>query len=353
MYVEEAYNKFGIDASYEDELVLASFYKNLQKRPFDYVLFKKCLETIADHRNSHLLQFAATLTKHINDENMALTTAASSLSTLVGSNQEGSGEIHGNGMADLVNANSDDPHQIPWTETPTEKWESEDDKPTQLHTHPKTDLGESSCGTSTASESEGSLYADSKLTEHLCDEVFDGERWVLCKSKDCAGHEPQRCDTCGWELHGGRCLQCQPDSDQFREEETEDESTVTLFFDPQDQIYRCATCQWEIEADDDETGYCYCNTNGFDETREPYFIKLSDLKEFNPADSDSSVADSEEEQANSEDEGFIDDEGLVEFECDQPSSVGKSTITDGLPSSSTQATLQQDIVMAEETMADA
>ena len=92
-----------------------------------------------------------------------------------------------------------------------------------------------------------------------------------------------------------------------------------LFWDVTDGIWRCALCQWEVEANSDEEGHCHCSTQQDNPVRicgtGPRCvewcrrIELSQYVEFEPADSDSSVADSTDSEPDSGDEEFIEDDG--------------------------------------------
>lgn len=142
------------------------------------------------------------------------------------------------------------------------------------------------------------------------------------------GHEPRECPDCGWEILDGafKCRDCQSensiltqaekiqkllakvaedresfgtncntsDEDEVDENEFEGKDAVdgaviaeeadtdieipdVAIFDPSDSVWRCTTCGWEIEADDEVSGRC----------RDGHLIDLELVPEYAPADSDS------------------------------------------------------------------
>lgn len=91
-------------------------------------------------------------------------------------------------------------------------------------------------------------------------------------------------------------------------EESEDDDTIA--FDERDGIWRCVSCFWEVEAENETDGYCRCLTD----KGQSYFIDLSGYHDYEPADSCSSEDDSTDSESNSDDERFIDDAADITIE---------------------------------------
>lgn len=170
------------------------------------------------------------------------------------------------------------------------------------------------------SSSDG-MSADSDFSEEVGGTFFDGriswceECYVALVDWECPnGHELRRCKNCGWQLDNGLCKRCLgmggagdgervsgPNSNSEAGEESEDDDIVV--FDERDGLWRCMTCQWEVEADNERDGNCHC----LNDKNEAHFIHLSDCLDYEPADSCSSADDSTDSEPYSDDEGFIDD----------------------------------------------
>lgn len=102
-------------------------------------------------------------------------------------------------------------------------------------------------------------------------------------------------------MQDGQCSSCWiPNSIAGLEDLSE------LFWDPDDHVWRCALCQWEVEANSYEVGQCHCTTGEGGYVRR---IELAEYPDYEPADSDSSIADSTDSEPDSGDEEFIEDDG--------------------------------------------
>ena len=158
------------------------------------------------------------------------------------------------------------------------------------------------------SEEVGGIFVD-KYGWH-CEECYS----VLVNGKCPDGHELRHCKRCGWQLDNGLCQRCPGTcegcsgesvdgqcSNCGAGEESEDDDTIA--FDGRDGIWRCISCTWEVEAENETDGNCHC----LNDTGEAHFIDLSDYHDYEPADSCSSEDDSTVSELNSDDERFIDD----------------------------------------------
>ena len=163
--------------------------------------------------------------------------------------------------------------------------------------------------------------ADSDFSEEVGGLFFDRFGWhceecysVLVNGKCPEGHELRRCKKCGWQLDSGTCQRCPATCDACSGESVdgqcsncgageESEDDGTIFFDESDEIWRCVSCTWEVEADNGTDGNCHC----LNDNREAHLIDLSDCHDYEPADSCSSEDDSTDSELDSDDERFIDD----------------------------------------------
>ena len=324
--------------SLADEDVGVAYYK---ERPFDVEYSTDALEFIAEARRSRFLRFLATIAEHLNEKNVAIlaqktfpaspepanSEAVSDAAGLVGKIPEAptkpenvDEESVGAEPADDGSASGEGP-QSPVSES------SESEMEVDAFGEPySTSLSDSSEPRSPSSpeasiSSTDGASADSDFSEEVGGIFFDKHSWhceecysVLVNGKCPDGHELRRCKTCGWQLDSGPCQRCPGTCDgcngesvygQCRNcgvgEESEDDDTIA--FDERDGIWRCVSCTWEVEADNETDGNCHClNDRG-----EARFIDLSDHHDYEPADSCSSEDDSTDSESNSDDEHFIDD----------------------------------------------
>ena len=165
--------------------------------------------------------------------------------------------------------------------------------------------------------------ADSDFSEEVGGIFFDQQIWrceecfsALVDWKCPNGHELTRCKTCGWQLDNGPCQRCLGTCDACgggtfsgqcgscgTGEEGVDEDAI--YFDEGEGLWRCIYCLWEVEAENETDGHCHC----LNDKKEAYLIDISHYSNYEPADSCSSEDDSTDSEANSDDEGFIDDTG--------------------------------------------
>ncbi|KAL8772073.1 MAG: hypothetical protein Q9209_002739 [Squamulea sp. 1 TL-2023] len=96
------------------------------------------------------------------------------------------------------------------------------------------------------------------------------------------------------------------------------EESESLVWDSRDEIWRCVTCQWEVEDNGNDKGQCRCPRS--------HHFKLSDYPEYETTKSDSSLADSTDSKPNSEDEDFIDDADLSEPESDPSEKIADQVL---------------------------
>ena len=299
------------------------------------------LEFIAETRRSRFLRFLATIGEHLNEKNVAILAKKtfpaspepedsgelSEATGLVGRMTEALTESEildeesvGAKPADDGPA-SGECSQSPVSESPESEMEVDafgEHYPTSssISSEPRSP----SSPEASISSSDGAS-ADSDFSEEVCGIFFNQYSWhceecysVLVDSKCPDGHELRRCKNCGWQLDSGPCQRCPGTCDACggesvdgrcsncgAGEESEDDDTIA--FDERDGIWRCVSCTWEVEAENETDGNCHClNDKG-----EAHFIDLSDYHDYEPADSCSSEDDSTDSELNSDDEGFIDD----------------------------------------------
>lgn len=80
-----------------------------------------------------------------------------------------------------------------------------------------------------------------------------------------------------------------------------------IIFDDVDGDWRCSECRWGIEADNETDGNCHCLDEKGGWMR---VVDLSQIPEYEPADSAASSTESSlDQEGDSDDEDFIDDGG--------------------------------------------
>ena len=335
-----AYHALGIynGDSLADEDVGVAYYK---ERPLKVEYSTCALEFIAEARKSRFLRFLATIGEHLNEKNVAILAKK----TFPASPEpENSGEVSdATGLLGKMTGSPTEPEYVDMEsvgEKPAddgsaseegsqgrvrESSESEMEVDAfgehyQTSSSSPSELGSpSSPGVSISSTDEAS--ADSDFSEEVGGIFFDQFRWhceecysALVNGKCPEGHELSRCNKCGWQLDSGTCQRCPATCDVCSGEivdgqcnncgvgeEREDDDSI--YFDESDEIWRCVSCTWEVEADNETDGNCHC----LNDKREAHFIDLSDYHDYEPADSCSSEDDSTDSELDSDDERFIDD----------------------------------------------
>ena len=279
---------------------------------------RNALNRIAEERKSRFLRFLATIGEHLNEKNIAVlakkTWAASPEPENVGG-ESVSAESAGAEPADeesSQNQASESSGGDMGTDACGESYTTSEDVSSQLRSPSSSEASFSS--------SDG-MSADSDFSEEVGGMFFDQFVWrceqcstVLVDWKCPNGHEVTRCKTCGWQLDNGPCQWCLVMCDACggktvdgqcgicgAGEESEDEDNIV--FDEREGLWRCISCQWEVEADNETDGNCRC----LNDKNEYHFIDLSDCLDYEPADSCSSEDESTDSEPNSDDEGFIDD----------------------------------------------
>ena len=338
--LKEAYLALGIcnGDSLADEDVGVAYYK---ERPHKVEYSTNALQFIAEARRSRFLRFMATIGEHLNEKNIAILAKktfpaspqpensgeVSDATGLVGKMTEAPTEPEkvdersiGTKPADDGSA-SEEGSQGPVRETPDS--EMEVDASVEDYSTSSGSSSEPSSPSSleaSISSSDGAS-ADSNFSEEVGGIFFDQYGWhceecyaVLINGKCPDGHELRRCQNCGWQLDNGPCQRCPGTCDACSGESVdgqcgncgageESEDNDTIAFDGRDGIWRCFSCCWEVEAENETDGNCHClNDKG-----EARFIDLTGYHDYEPADSCSSEDDSTDSELNSDDERFIDD----------------------------------------------
>ena len=324
--------------SLADEDVGVAYYK---ERPLKVKYSTDALEFIAEARRSRFLHFLATIGEHLNEKNVAILAKKTFPASL---EPEISGEV--SDATGLVGRMTEAPTELESVDEESINAKPADDGPasgersqSRVRESLESEMEVNAFGehypTSSSSPSEprspsspeasisssDGASADSDFSEEVggifvnqynwhCEECYS----VLVNGKCPDGHELKRCIKCGWQLDNGPCQRC-PDtcdacsgknvdgqcSNCGAGEESEDDDTIA--FDGRDGIWRCVSCTWEVEAENETDGNCHClNDKG-----EAHFIDLSGCHDYEPADSCSSEDDSTDSELNSDDERFIDD----------------------------------------------
>lgn len=305
-----------IDASIADEDIGVAFYKTRSSEVQD--LQRNALNCIAEARKSRFLRFLATIGEHLNEKNIAVLAKKT-----WGASPEP--ENVGDEPVSAKSVGAEPAHEEPSQYQAIEASESEmemdaygecittgEDSPSQPRSPSSSEASFSS--------SDG-MNADSDFSEEVGGKFFDQRIWrceecfsALVDWKCPNGHESTRCKSCGWELDDEPCQRCRGICENCGGgtvdgrcgscgvgAESEDEDTIV--FDERDGLWRCIYCQWEVEADNETDGNCHC----LNDKTEAHFVDLFDCLDYEPADSCSSGEDSTNSEANSDDEGFIDD----------------------------------------------
>lgn len=148
-----------------------------------------------------------------------------------------------------------------------------------------------------------------------CDEEFLEEE--LKDGKCPCGHIVCFCDTLAFDSDEDVCY-CgpSPDDDESAEDAPE------MAWGEQDGVWRCTGCLWEVEANDENEGYCHCPAKPeTDWSKSTRCIELLHYDDYKPADSDSSGEESVDSEPDSDEEAFIDDDALFNPEDSTPTTA--------------------------------
>ncbi|KAI4192960.1 MAG: hypothetical protein LQ346_004055 [Caloplaca aetnensis] len=351
--VESAQAKLGLNNGFaSDSEVLALFWTKYSSLPkesrgkssnlaVDYV---GALRTITIRQKSRLLLFVLTILPHLTDHNVGLLTNGSLPEWLVyrGAEAESQDAVPpvNKPNLDLIKPEPTDTGPTPNSNDtlqdvpPLQKADGtaplashdSDEELEKMRASPFTEESASSADIPSSSDEEPLEYlSDSSSDEHR--KYYDGQKWrceacmetlAECYCPD--GHSDYQCAICGSDAADmefcincskchqsleGPCSECQIPGDPKTEEDTEDPSE--LFWDDLEQVWRCALCFWEVEANKSNEGYCHCSSE--QKPNRLRRIELAEYPDYSPADSDSSVADSTDSEPDSGDEEFIEDDG--------------------------------------------
>ena len=319
-----------VGASFADEDVAIAFYnanRNMGNFPSEDVVsfFGDALNFIAEARRSRFLRFFATIAERLDEKNVEVL-AEKTFATLPepengseeGVNAEGAG----------ISSTNEKSAQTPASESTESGMEVETDEECDTTSEDSPSEPRSPSSAEAFITSSDDMSTDSDFSEEVGGMLFDHHVWrceqcytMLVDWKCPNGHELRRCETCGWQLdNNGPCQRClgtrtsgargrgslfdEQNYDHcggIEESENEDE----IYFDDTEKIWRCTSCHWEIEADNETDGNCHC----LNDKQELHFINLTDCLEYSPVDSCSSDDDesTDSEEPNSDDEEFIDD----------------------------------------------
>ena len=323
--LDMAYGALGIDdgASLADEDVGVAYYKSGSR---------DALKFIAEARQSRFLRFLATIGQHLDDKNVAVLAkknfATSTEPENIGETSNDTGLV-GEGLA-----SGESTQNLPAASPKSEKEMDAYGEHYAPREHSPSEPRSPSSSEASFSSSDGT-GADSDFSEEFCGIFFDHTLW---RCEECCGelvdwncpnrHNLRRCNTCGSELDNGSCEKCQGKCGDCGgekidgqccncevDEGSEDEDIIA--FDEKDGLWRCISCQWEVEANNDTDDNCHCmNDKG-----EAHFIDISDCLDYDPADSCSSADDSTDSEGDSDDEGFIDDTEIPSDDSDSNAAI--------------------------------
>lgn len=302
----------GCDPSASDEEVIVACYtKSLIPRwsinPPIY------LERLAEERKSRFLFFILSICQHLNDKHVAILAKKESV-------------MFASPVPESENVESSQPEEAASSAAGTERDEYGEPYGTPEES-PEVNSSEMKSPPSSEAEftsSSDDMEVDSDFEEEVGGIFFDKTSW---RCEDCCseiidgkcpnGHDLRRCMACDWHLVDGTCPKCCKNCEGCGMGlvegaclgcETDEEDLIAA--DNADGIWRCVYCQWEVEADNETDGNCHClNSQG-----EARYLDLSECFDYEPADSDSSHAEScsdDGDEPDSDDEAFIDDETVA------------------------------------------
>ncbi|KAL8998070.1 MAG: hypothetical protein Q9188_006181 [Gyalolechia gomerana] len=317
------------DRNISDNDLVASFYKFYTNPPKElprhyFSTYIGALKIIATVRQSRLLLFILTIIPNLNEHNTGLRgpgMKAQVRENIVDLTEPDS--THPGTIDDSSGSGGEHPSEEEPTLTPdTSGFELTD----SLYSESPTPRGDSQSFADVASISDDSMETSSESSRE-CGQYHDGQTW-RCEAcaetpADCGcpnGQPARRCAICGHDVDleycTGYCSKChdvigEPCTgclvvDEYTTSADEPEDSDALFWDPANEIWRCSDHFWEVEANHAQEGYCHCKVDDKRITSYPYRdvvrrIELLEYPEFDPADSDSSVADSTDSEPDSED----------------------------------------------------
>ncbi|KAI4239699.1 MAG: hypothetical protein LQ349_000173 [Xanthoria aureola] len=369
---EAAYIQLGIaDHNVDDGNVVASFYALYSKLPkavrgaayASSLIYTEALRTIAIYRQSRLLAFVLTILPYLDDHNVALLTCAPltpmPTNTNAGTPIQDTFSTGNECIVDVTEPDTAVANAADGTSQdgghPSQKTGDqiltlassglEENEPTLLYSDSPSPVAESASSADIPSSSVDLMDTSSGSS---LGHYYDGQMWrcegcdellAACQClDDSSTHDSSThpCAVCGSEdanmqfctycskchkTEKGPCGGCQDAANQYSVV-SEGEHLSELFWDERDGIWRCALCYWEVEANSNEEGYCHCyikqdtpaSLDGFSNRNADWCrrIELSEYPEYEPADSDSSGADSTDSEPDSGDEEFIEDNGPFE-----------------------------------------
>ena len=312
----EAYERIGIkDPSIPDGDVVAAFQATYSQETLvsgtKQLWLVKALQVISHHRQSRLLEFILTIVPYLTTDNVRILAKAPPSSPSAGSsaNINNKQPIHGSNRTNITDGEGafDPPNatvaiamlassqssngelNIAPTSSPLESTTSAVDDDMSIYS-------EEASSTGAPSREESSV--DSDFDEPIEGKYWDGMSWrceecieEIVDGKCPNGHIISSCRLCGYDVEAGNCT--------FKR--NEDESIVEdadMVWDDGDEIWRCTTCLWEIEANSEDEGQCHCRIDP-DEPLQPFpmttptgRIELLYYPNYEPADSDSSGPES-------------------------------------------------------------
>ncbi|KAL9582800.1 MAG: hypothetical protein Q9212_003082 [Teloschistes hypoglaucus] len=329
MTLEEAYKEIGVtDHDISDGDVVVAFHNSHDTVKPRWVY--KALGIIARHRRSQLLEFILTIIPALTKDNVRLLVATPPSSPQA-TERSRTFELEP-GETEVISIDDDD--QASKAENVNNQPAPDGLANSQLACGDpnKDSVNNSDEDMNPADDDDASPYSysspssDASLLDSDCGEpiggkYFNGNYWVC---QDCneefsedeledgkcpCGHIICLCDTETFDPETDVCT-CDPSSlDDNDDGSAEDEPEMA--WDGTEGVWRCTECCWEVEANNENEGYCHCHLDEQDADgwRTVNGIELLNYDDYEPADSDSSGAESVDSEPDSEDEAFIEDDG--------------------------------------------
>lgn len=297
--LEDAYEFIGIrDTSMPDGDVAVAFYRAYsdQRQTFNGNTFGpiKSLDVIADGRQSQLLAFVRAMIPHLTEEKVGIlatkTTPGRTTESSTIAQVEAILDEPGSQFPKILNSPVHalpDPltfgpaaNPSPSRHQPTTVVDPSDSDDTIASDQP-----EEASNFSSDFSSNDFLSLDesntSETSEPTGGKFWNGESWCckVCKEEldeegKCEdGHTINPCRYCGKDFepfHCPRfCIECHSDLPRpcsicNKDEATdEDESieAIQMVWDDRDDVWRCTTCMWEVEANSENEGQCHCTAD--------------------------------------------------------------------------------------------
>ena len=331
-----AYEGIGIkDPSIPDGDVVAAFHtaylQETRISDIKQLWSVKALQIISHCRQSRLLEFILTIVPHLTTDNVRILARAPLSFPSAGSpaNINNEQHIHESSCINITDGEGafDPPNATVAIAVPASSQSSNGElniapasSPLKSTTSSVDDDGsvfsEEISSTDAPSSGEGS--SDSDFDEPIGGKYWNGMNWrceecleELVDGKCPYGDIISPCRLCGYDLEAGNCT-CTLH---------EDESIVEgadMVWDNRDEIWRCTTCLWEIEANSEDEGQCHCQIDPGEPiqplpmTTPTRRIELLYYPDYAPADSDSSGPESVDSEPDSGDESCIEDDGPFE-----------------------------------------